>query len=117
MRFLADEDVPKAIVHALRAAGHDVAWVRETSPGIRDEAVLASALAEKRVLLTFDKDFGELVYRVGRPASCGVVFFRIPLEQPAVLASGIVQAIGSRDDWEGNFSVIEPGQIRMRALP
>lgn len=117
MRFLADEDVPRAIVLALREAGHDVTWIRETSPGIRDEAVLASAVADHRVLLTFDKDFGDLVYRVGRPASCGVVFFRIPLAQPAALASGIVQTIGSRDDWEGNFSVIEPGQIRMRALP
>lgn len=52
MRFLANENIPAAVVTALRAAGHDVAWVREDAPGAPDDAVLARAVADERVLLT-----------------------------------------------------------------
>lgn len=60
MRFLADENFPGAAVGALRAMGRDISWVRALSPGMTDPDVLAWALREQRVLLTFDKDFGEL---------------------------------------------------------
>lgn len=59
MRFLADENFPYDAVAALRDAGHDVVWIREAVPGISDEDVLKRAEAEERILLTFDKDFGE----------------------------------------------------------
>jgi predicted nuclease of predicted toxin-antitoxin system len=58
MRFLADENFPGAA--ALRAAGSDVVWVRIAAPGSSDSEILAWAAREERILLTFDKDFGEL---------------------------------------------------------
>jgi predicted nuclease of predicted toxin-antitoxin system len=77
MFILANENFPLDAVEALRAAGHNVIWKRTEAPGSSDEAILARAQAENRILVTFDKDFGELVYRLGLPASCGIILFRI----------------------------------------
>ena len=64
MRVLANENVPAALVERLRSVGHDVARVRERSPGIADPQVIEWAINDQRVLLTFDKDFGELAFAV-----------------------------------------------------
>ena len=66
MRILANENMPADAVDALRSAGHDVAWVRVDAPGSPDEAVLARAAAEHRLLITFDKDFGDLDFGAGQ---------------------------------------------------
>ena len=87
MRFLADENFPGDAVTALRAAGHDVLWIRADAPGIIDQDVLARSFEDARVLLTFDKDFGELAWRSGLPASCGIVLFRLPVLGPSAAAA------------------------------
>jgi len=63
MRILLDENIPGDAVATLRSRGHDVVWIRTDSPGIADDAILAGAVSEQRLLITFDKDFGELVFR------------------------------------------------------
>jgi predicted nuclease of predicted toxin-antitoxin system len=68
MRFLANENFPGDAVIALKAAGHDVVWVRTAAPGSKDNDILAWAQRDGRVLLTFDKDFGELAWHFGLPA-------------------------------------------------
>ena len=117
MRFLADENFPGDAVAALRAEGNDVACVQTDAPGSADHEVLARAIREQRVVLTFDKDFGELAWRELRPAECGIVLFRIRMPAPSSVATIISSILNSRDDWSGNFAVIEPGRIRMRELP
>jgi predicted nuclease of predicted toxin-antitoxin system len=117
MHLLANENIPGDSIDLLRLRGHDVAWVRADAPGSTDDAVLARATAERRVLVTFDKDFGELVFRRGRDASAGVVLFRITFSHPAALALRIANLLESRADWEGHFSVIEETRIRMVTLP
>ena len=117
MRFLADENFPGAGVAALKAAGHDVLWVRLTAPGAADTDVLAMAADQSRILLTFDKDFGELAARSELPAGCGVMLFRMPPPRSEPAGRRLALRIGARDDWAGQFSVIEPGRIRMRHLP
>jgi predicted nuclease of predicted toxin-antitoxin system len=116
MRFLANENFPGGAVRALAAVGHDVAWVRTAAPGAKDEDVLAWAMREDRVLLTFDQDFGELAWRAGLPASCGIVLFRIPMPAAANVGAAIVAMLARRTDWAGHFSVVQPGRIRMRPL-
>ncbi|MGO8921212.1 MAG: DUF5615 family PIN-like protein [Stellaceae bacterium] len=116
MRFLANENFPGAAVKALEASGHDVVWVRTAAPGAADPDVLASAAREERILLTFDKDFGELARSSALPAGCGVILLRLPMPKPGDVGQQLAQLITSRDDWAGHFSVIEPGRIRMRAL-
>ncbi len=57
MRFLANENVPIVSVHLLRRAQHDVSSIAEESPGIKDDAVLARAVQQERLMLTFDRDY------------------------------------------------------------
>ena len=117
MRILADENLPWDAVIALRERGHNVAWVRSVAPGSNDLQVIARAQAENRVLVTFDKDFGELAFRSGLPASSGIILFRISMSSPTYVARVAVAALESRADWADHFSVVEDDRIRMTPLP
>jgi predicted nuclease of predicted toxin-antitoxin system len=116
MRFLADENFPGAAVVALEAAGHDVVWVRLAAPGATDAEVLARAAREQRILLTFDKDFGELAWRSQSTRVCGIVLMRVPAPKSADQARRLADRITARSDWTGHFSVVEPGRVRMRSF-
>jgi hypothetical protein len=116
MRFLADENVPDEAIKVLRDAGNDVIGMGDDAPGSSDADVLARAAREKRVLLTFDKDFGELAKASPLPAGCGVILLRIPMPRPHSVGQELADLIMARDDWAGHFSVIEPGRVRMRQL-
>ena len=117
MRLCANENIPEDCVAGLRQSGHDVLWIREAAPGSPDSDVLARALAEERLLITFDKDFGDLVFRRGAKASHGVILFRISQRSPAAVAERITAVLASRDDWARHFSVVDDFVIRMRRLP
>jgi predicted nuclease of predicted toxin-antitoxin system len=82
MRALADENLPRPALEALRKAGWDVFSIAEKCPGISDEEVAALGTEQERILLTFDKDFGELIFRRGLSAGSGVVLFRITPGSP-----------------------------------
>jgi hypothetical protein len=71
---------------------------------------------EHRILLTFDKDFGELARGSALPRTCGVVLLRMPMPKPEEAGVRLAAPITAREDWAGNFSVIEPGRVRMRPL-
>lgn len=115
LRLLAD--IPRVVVEAVRGMGHDVAWMMEGAAGVPDDVVLTRALAEGRTLLTLDHDFGEIAFRRGLPASCGVILVRMNSRDPGVLAAAVVAALGTLPDWAGHFSVLEPGRIRRVRLP
>lgn len=117
LRLLANENFPGAAVAELRRCGHDVLWARTHMAGASDRDILARAVSEERLLVTFDKDFGELVYRQGRDASCGVVLFRITTRSSGDATRRVVAILQSRDDWVGCFSVIDEHGIRIRSLP
>ena len=117
MKLLANENFPRIVVNALVAAGHDVLWIRTACPGIADPDVLALAVAEDRVLVTFDKDFGLLAFHHGLPANCGVILFRLSLTDPTAAGALIVRTLASRTDWSGFSSVVTERRIRMRPLP
>jgi predicted nuclease of predicted toxin-antitoxin system len=117
MRLLADENFPLDAVKALRNEGHDVVWIREVARGIGDEKVLSQAQEEERIVITFDKDFGELAFHSKLPATAGIILFRVTPHSSQHVALVAVQAIESRKDWEGHFSVIEDDRIRMTPLP
>jgi hypothetical protein len=106
-RFLANENVPAEAVELARHHGLDVAWVREVNPGADDETVLASSVAEGRVLVTFDKDFGEMAFRQLRPR----------LRSPEYLAQFALATLTQTITWEGLFCVAREGQARVVPLP
>ncbi|WP_410509045.1 DUF5615 family PIN-like protein [Methanosarcina hadiensis] len=116
MRLLANENIPLNAVRALRDCGHDVLWIREKSPGITDIEVMELGHREKRILVTFDKDFGELAFSTKQPPVSGIILFRIPTISSTYIAKALVKVIESRDDWEGHFSVVEEDRIRIRPL-
>ena len=87
------------------------------SPGIMDEEVLVLASDENTLLLTADKDFGELAFRFGLPAECGVVLLRLSGSDSDTDNDRAITALESRDNWAGHFSVISDDRIRMRPLP
>ena len=116
MRILANENFPGEAVRALQEQGHDVVWIREAAPGSGDTKVLERAVEEDRILITFDKDFGELAFHRGLPASCGVILFRIAMPSAEYVAEAAVRALEQREDWAGHFSVIEDRRIRMARM-
>ncbi len=80
MRFLLDESAEYRIATFLRQAGHDVTAIAYDHPqGLADIEVLRIAEAERRILITNDRDFGELIFRRGLSHS-GVIYFRLPLD-------------------------------------
>lgn len=84
MRLLANENFPTSSVDLLRRAQHDVSSIAEESPGIKDDAVLARAVQQERLILTFDRDYGELIFRRGHAPHRGCC---ISVLLPVILVS------------------------------
>lgn len=101
----------------MRAQGFDVAWISEDNPGAADELVLARCSNENAILLTLDKDFGELVFRRGLPAECGVILFRFEAESPADFVEIALAAIRVSEHLSGSFAVVSRDRVRVRPLP
>ena len=94
MRFLANENFPLQSLRILRQADQKVASVTEDSPGIEDAEVLARAADEERVILTFDRDYGELIYRLRLRSPRGVIYLRFrphTPEEPASILLNLLQ--------------------------
>jgi len=114
VNFLADEDIDRQVVDSLRLDGHHVRYIAEMEPGITDESVLELATQGRLLLLTADKDFGELIFRHHRQGS-GIVLLRLAKLSP-VRKAEIVTSVVSRHESEPleSFAVITPGRIRIR---
>ena len=118
MRLLANENIPVPSIRLLRQAGYDITAIIEDSPGIPDTAVLARAADEKRIILTFDRDYGELIYRRGLRSPSGVIYLRFQPQaptEPAELLLNLFQT--DHIEFEQRFTVVERDQIRQRTLP
>jgi predicted nuclease of predicted toxin-antitoxin system len=114
MRFLADESCDFAVVRALRANGHDVIAVAEVAARTEDAEVIAWAVREARVLLTEDKDFGQLVY-AGAHQSTGVILIRFPASARPILPNRVLEIIQQhQDQLAGAFVVLQPHRSRIR---
>lgn len=87
------------------------------APADNDMAVLARAAAEDRLLLTLDKDFGELAFRLGSSAAPGIILLRPRLRSPGYLTKFARAALAQGHDWTGHFTVAEEGRIRILPLP
>lgn len=115
MNLVADEGVERQIVEQLCLEGHAVIYVAELAPSISDDEVLQQANERQSVLVTVDKDFGELVFRLNRVAA-GVLLIRLEGLTSTTKAVIVAQAIHDHEtEMHGAFSVISPGIIRIRA--
>jgi predicted nuclease of predicted toxin-antitoxin system len=117
MRLCANENIAEDCVSRLRQRGHDVLWIRETAAGSSDLEVISRARSEQRLLITFDKDFGEMVFRQAANTTHGIILFRISQPSSMAVSERIASVLDSRNDWSGHFSVVDDSTIRMRLLP
>jgi predicted nuclease of predicted toxin-antitoxin system len=116
MNLLADEGVDQQIVTALRDEGFTVWYVAEMSPSITDETVLSLAREKQALLITSDKDFGELIFRLRRH-SYGVLLLRLAglsgIDKVGIVVSVIKQHL---NELFNSFTVVTPQRIRIRKL-
>jgi len=116
VRFLADECCDAGLIDALRDDGHDVLYATESLRGETDEALLRRAFVESRILLTEDKDFGELVYRLRKPA-CGIVLLRFDVADRTLKTSRLRALLRQEiERLAGSFIVLEADKVRVRPL-
>jgi predicted nuclease of predicted toxin-antitoxin system len=116
MRFLADENVSHAVVGRLRTGGFDVTAIGETRSGAADTDVLEAATAEGRILITENRDFGELVVRQ-RLRVPGMILLELDRLSVAAEAEFVAQMLATHANrLLGNLIVMEPGRIRVRPL-
>jgi len=117
VELLADESCAGPVIRALRAAGHDLVAISEVAKGAGDEAVMERAFADGRVLITEDRDFGELVYASARPTA-GVVFVKFHSHARRSKPGAVVEAIAKLGQrLRGGFAVVEPGRVRAAKRP
>ncbi|MBM3860981.1 MAG: hypothetical protein FJ395_15225 [Verrucomicrobia bacterium] len=116
MKLLADESLEARLVEFLRTQGHDVLFVAEMSPGMSDTEVVALANREQRVLLTNDKDFGELTF-LQRQARSGIVLLRFQSESIALKQDRLAQLLANCSALlPSSFAVVSDARVRLRHL-
>ena len=114
MKLVADEGIDRQIVERLRNDGHTIWYIAEESPSVSDDTVLMIAREQNSVLLTSDKDFGELVYRLGR-ATAGVILLRLMGISPSDKAEQVSLALHiHEDEMSRSFTVIGSRSTRIR---
>jgi predicted nuclease of predicted toxin-antitoxin system len=114
VNLFADESVERPVVERPRQDNHDVVFVAELAPSITDDDVLRIANDRSAVLVTADKDFGELVFRQGA-VHAGVVLLRLPGLANSTKGEIVAEVCRLRaSELIGSFTVISPGQVRIR---
>lgn len=113
--LLLDENVPRSAGLLLAEAGHDVAFVADTNRAADDCAVLAMACAGQRVLVTFDADFGDLVYQQDVAAPSAIIYLRLHPIDGGSAAQMVLHALA--EPVAGQFVVCTPLGRRRRPLP
>jgi len=116
VRLVADENCDFSVVIDLRAAGYDVVSITEQMAGADDEAVIDFARSERRLLVTEDKDFGQLVFAAAKQNS-GVILIRYPALARSALTAALLKLLSDNgESLYSRFAVLEPGRVRITQL-
>lgn len=115
-RLLANENVPAPSIQVLRESGFDVLAITESGT-LSDAEVLALARDEQRWIVTFDRDYGELIFARGLASPPAVILFRIRSYRPAAPGKLLAELLESAGELEGQFVIVEDGGLRKRPLP
>jgi len=114
VRFLANENFPAPGIKLLRQQ-HIVLSITELSPGISDVEVIRKALDEKLIILTFDRDYGEIIFKHRSLPAPSIIYFRFKGKAPQEAARLLIEIIESGNiQFENNFTVIDENSIRQR---
>lgn len=117
MEFLANENFPFPSTELLRSKGYRVRSIVEENRGVSDEEVIKKAEEENLIILTFDSDYGELLFRYRRENPPSVIFFREKGQAPIHAGEWLMSALeNDKIEVEGFFTVITSNGIRQRKL-
>src|SRR3989344_6496439 len=112
MKFIADENLGVRVPQYLKNLGFDIIWVKEIAPGKADIQILEIANKEKRVLITQDKDFGELVFKE-KLANAGVILLRLKDESVKNKKEVLLHLLSSKKDFYGKFTVVKDKKVEV----
>ncbi len=112
MRFLANENIPLQVVKALADEGFDITSATLVCQGAPDQEVLALATRENRIVLTFDKDYGYLVFRKRQPAPAGVVLLRFAPRSVEYIRDRPSRLLSGGLPLSGRFTVASESRVR-----
>ena len=116
MKLLADENQHPLVVARLREAGFEVEYVRETSPGAKDEEILARPDIGRLILLTYDRDFGDLIFNRGHPLPSAILYTRLDRKAPEVVANRFISVLKAGVAWNCLTTISEDGE-RTKPFP
>lgn len=113
--FLANENFPRPSIILLRSAGHIVSSIQEDLPSIADEQVLQIAITNQQIILTFDKDYGEIIFRYQLPNPPAFIYFREKGADPLFAGQTLLSLLqGNEIRFSNTFTVVEKDNIRQR---
>ncbi|MBA4410833.1 MAG: DUF5615 family PIN-like protein [Bacteroidota bacterium] len=115
MKLLANENFPESSVKILENAGYDIIAVGHDFAGILDSEIIELAINEHRTIITFDRDYGELIFKKGYRPKAGVIYLRWENFQPNEPGEYLIEFFKSKDiQLEGMLTVIGLDNIRQR---
>ena len=115
MKFLANENVPHPTIARLIKEGLDIKAISFDSPSISDDRVMERAILENRTIITFDRDYGELVFKYGYKPPAGIIYFRLDDFQPDQPTELLLNLLNNPDfHFTGVFTVVDVDNIRQR---
>ncbi len=116
-KFLANENIPLATIYRLRNEGFDISSVGLDAPSITDSEVMQVAADENRTIITFDRDYGELIYKYGFRPPAGVLYLRMQNYQPEEPAELLLKLLNDQNlEFAGLFTVADERNIRQRKI-
>lgn len=115
MKFIANENIPFEVVINLRKAGYNLIRIDEIKKGLSDDEVIKLTNKENGILITFDKDFGELVFKK-RMLVGGIILIRIKPKNISYIFDRILYLLNSNIEIKRNFIVLEEDKIRIKQI-
>jgi predicted nuclease of predicted toxin-antitoxin system len=116
MVFLANENFPSPSIKIIENAGYEIISISEKHPGINDNEVVALAQKNGFIILTFDKDYGEILFKHAQQNPPSVVFFRFHGDNPESAGKTLVRLLKENISLENRFTVVEKENLRQRSI-
>lgn len=116
-KFLANENIPLATILRLRDEGFDVASISLDAPSVKDREVMQISIDENRTIITFDRDYGELIYKYDFRPPAGVIYLRMQNYQPEEPAELLLKLLNNPNfEFVGLFTVADEKSVRQRKI-
>jgi predicted nuclease of predicted toxin-antitoxin system len=117
MKFIANENIPIESIQLLQSSKIDIISIQEIKPGISDLDVIDIARNEDRIIITFDKDYGELIYQRKISFKIGIIFLRFIPKNSLETGKILIEILNNSNlDYKNKFTVIDREKIRQRNL-